>query len=174
MFPNNQITCLTTHTKCVLSRLITGGHFNFPQGVVWVCNEWLNILICTKITEVNLSALVYRLFHEDLSSLIRTKSEQNELTAVIFVHIALHWALYHLMFPEQSWNIYSFFSQQSVFSQGKLRFIGIHHESFGDVKGESYKMSKYTTISEVNLSKCTYRLFHEAFSSMMLEQLQNV
>ena len=27
----------------------------------------------TKITEVNLSAFIYRLFHEDFSSLIRTK-----------------------------------------------------------------------------------------------------
>ena len=32
------------------------------------------IYICTEISEVNLSAFIYRLFHEDFSSIIRTNT----------------------------------------------------------------------------------------------------
>ena len=33
----------------------------------------LNGGLCTKITEVNLSAFAYRLFHEDFSSIVRAQ-----------------------------------------------------------------------------------------------------
>ena len=44
----------------------------------------------TKITEINLSAFVVLQINAD------------NLTSVIFVHEALHWALYHVI-PEQIW-----------------------------------------------------------------------
>ena len=48
----------------------------------------------TNISEVNLYAIIYRLFHEDLSSIVVTKNS----TSVIFVHKALHRALCHEWF----------------------------------------------------------------------------
>ena len=39
-------------------------------------NKWQNAqwgALCTKITEVNLFAFAYRLFHEDFSSILRAK-----------------------------------------------------------------------------------------------------
>ena len=57
--------------------------------------------ITTEIIEVNLSAFVYRLFHEDFSSVDRTREiflkqsveKADESTSVISVHYALHWTL---------------------------------------------------------------------------------
>ena len=67
-----------------------------------------------KIKEVNLSAFVYGLFHEDYSPIFGTNSEDwremfmkqsvnnaDKLTFVIFVHKALHWALYHVWFESK-------------------------------------------------------------------------
>ena len=40
----------------------------------WQSAQWK--ALCTKITEVNLSVFVYRLLHEDFSSIIGTISDQ--------------------------------------------------------------------------------------------------
>ena len=44
-------------------------------------------LLCTNISEVNLSAFTYRLFHEDFSSVVGTNTHVNadKLTSEIFV-----------------------------------------------------------------------------------------
>ena len=48
----------------------------------------LCLQIYTKITEVKLSAFVYRLFHEGFSQIIGK--------ILLYVHNALHWALFRV------------------------------------------------------------------------------
>ena len=72
----------------------------------------------TKISEVNISVFIYKLFHEDFSSVVGThtaddwgkifmkQSAENtdKLTSVIFVYKTLHWALcsYQVWFQNKS------------------------------------------------------------------------
>ena len=94
--PNLQVTKsdIRPHIKLAVSLVITHGHFNLPQGFVWVHNlanitreicftellhEDLSSIIIiytvkcnTKILEVHLFAFAYRLFHRDFSPLNRT------------------------------------------------------------------------------------------------------
>ena len=53
----------------------------------------------TEITEVNLSAFVYWLFHEDSLWNLRDVFMK---PSVISVHKALHWVLYHVWFQNKS------------------------------------------------------------------------
>ena len=41
--------------------------------------------VCTKIAEVNLSVFIYRLFHEDFSSILRTNPD--------YMYVYCHYAL---------------------------------------------------------------------------------
>ena len=43
-------------------------NYNVFWNHMWQSAQWL--VLCTKLTEINLSAFIYRLFHEDFSSFL--------------------------------------------------------------------------------------------------------
>ena len=115
-----------------------------------------------EITEVNLSAFVYRLFYEDFSS--------------IDGHKALHWALeIPRVIPEQIWIICVYYFDIACIPSDNVSFICSFISVFVSCSREEKEVMcnakehklDFTKITEVNLSEFVYRLFHEDFSPIV-------
>ena len=133
--------------------------------------HWLHVYstLCVKITEVNLSAFGYRLFHEDFSSLIETKKvmgltlqiccllmcllkSHDRLCKVLITAEMMDLVLYcESMRSSDEWR--EIFMKQSVNKCGQINFC--------NYCAKSYLLSTLPLASRTNLNST---LFHISVS----------
>ena len=74
----------------------------------------IQLWVYTQHSNINVAKGYYRLVYEDFSPLVRTeensswnslKTNSDKLISVIFVHKALHWALYHVFLEQFELNL---------------------------------------------------------------------
>ena len=123
----------------------------------WSRVQWR--ALCTNITEVNLSAFSYRLFHDDFSSIVRAKFSQS-VELLVFMYkilmVSVHYICLIVTMNDASQARYNFRNQPPT----KVPWVHL----------ESFKRSFIPPTSHLDLSTCP--LVHKSLQPPCITDLQ--